>query len=132
MAHHDGDPAEMARRHLDRLSDVLDLTPQQRDTMEVVLQESIRDLLAAQEEVGEARRALRDLFLAAEIDSTEVLQIVARLTDARGRVERLVSRNMIREAALLTREQRERYVEALPWQHGPGKDDPRRPRPEPR
>ena len=86
--------------------------------MNAIFRDSLEELLAAQEDVREARRAVRELFTAAEIDSQRVGELVAELTAAHARVESIVSGNMVREAALLSPEQRARYVESLPWQHG--------------
>ncbi len=121
---HRGDPEEMARRHLERMSRELDLSEEQREQMDAIFRDSIQDLLAATEEVAQTRRALLDLFSAAEIDSQRVRELVAKLTEAHGRVESIVSGNMVREAALLTPEQRVRYIESLPWHHGRREREP--------
>ena len=122
--HHREDREEMTRRHLERMSRELDLTAEQREKMEAIFRDSIDSLLAATEEVAQTRRALLELFSAAEIDSQRVRELVTKLTEAHGRVESIVSGNMMREAALLTPEQRARYIESLPRQHGRHRRDP--------
>jgi Spy/CpxP family protein refolding chaperone len=67
--------------------------------------------------VQKARHALREACQKPTPDAAEVRDLVRKINDAQARLDSLVAETMLREADVLTPDQRARYFEAVPWEH---------------
>jgi Spy/CpxP family protein refolding chaperone len=73
-------------------------------------------------EVERARQDFHDACRSAAADPDSLRRLVKRLTLAQGRLDSLVTESLLRELETLTPEQRDRYLEAMPWSaHGRGR-----------
>lgn len=114
--------------HLDRMSEGLGLSDEQRAAIGAVLDERVPQVLEQNRRVVEARRALALVYQAPRWDADAFRASVTALHDAQTELDRLVGEAMIGEASVLSAEQRSRYVRASPWSVLIGVSEPR-PRP---
>jgi len=119
--HGPGRPCEIergdfARHRLRRLADRLRLDAAQRSRMSAVIEEIMPLVIEERERVQETRLALREEYAKPEPDRPRVRSIVRELNGRQARLDSLVAESMLREADLLTPEQRARYFDAIPWE----------------
>jgi Spy/CpxP family protein refolding chaperone len=122
-------PGDLARHRLGRLARWLGLSGETRARMEAIAEETMPKILAEREKVREARSALREEYRKPETDRERVHALIRDAIEAQARLDSIVAESMLREAELLTPEQRERYFRFVPWERemGQGRDG----RPEP-
>ena len=113
-----------ALRRLDRMGQWLELDATQRTEMGKILDEMLPQILAERDSAIAARRAAHEEYFLSQADPGRIRAIVRRLSLVQARLDSLVAEAMLREAALLTPEQRARYFQAMPWERaigsGPG------------
>lgn len=102
-------------RHLDHMSEGLRLSAQQRATIAAVLDEYVPRILEQNERVVAARRNLAETYEAEQWDGAAFRAAIRSLQDAQSELDTLVGEAMSGEAAVLTVEQRRRYVRGSPW-----------------
>jgi hypothetical protein len=83
--------------------------------MTAVLDEMMPRILAQQEIVQDSQAALHSEYLNRHVDREMVLQLQRRSGLAQARLDSLVAETMLREAVLLSPEQRAKYFELMPW-----------------
>jgi Spy/CpxP family protein refolding chaperone len=106
----------LSRHRLERLGRELDLTPEQVESLGGVHETMGRRIHGARRAVEEERRRMRSALTAGEIDRaglTAGRRAVGRL---QAELDSLVVETMLQELAILHPEQRERYLEMLPWE----------------
>jgi hypothetical protein len=91
------------------------LSEDQREEMNAVLDEMMPQILAEQETVQEIQGAMRREYLKRQVDREMILQLQRRGSMAQARLDSLVVEAMLREAMLLSPEQRSKYFELMPW-----------------
>ena len=97
-------------RHLRRMTHELGLEDAQREQIRTIRLSSFEQLTALRESTRERRHEIRNLLQAAELDSGRIRELSASLHEAMGQLETIATNNFIREAAVLTPEQRENYL----------------------
>lgn len=114
-------PLEAMRVRLDHMTRSLGLDERQRMDMQHVLDETMPRIIAAREEVRQARRAVQTEYGADRLEPGRVHRAVRTMNTAQARLDSLVAETMLREIAVLGPEQLRRYRACLPWErcHGP-------------
>ena len=107
-------------KHVLELAEQLDLTPQQRDAVERVFQDMSTQAKTLGAQFVTAERELSDAFAAEPVDRAHVQQLVQASAGARAQLQLAHLAAHIDTAALLTPQQRERYVQL----RGYGSEDP--------
>lgn len=110
----------LAHHRVARIGRALELSEPQQAEMTRIREEAVPRILAERNAVREALVALRDAYSDPETAPEQVRALVRRLNAAQGRLDSLASETLLREAALLTSEQRRRYVEIMPWRERRG------------
>ena len=103
-------------RRLNRICRRLQLEPAQEKAFRQVRLEMMPEIDTRRHEVQQARRALHLSCLDPETPPDQVRQRVHTLTVAQGRLDSMVTETLLRELALLTLDQRQRYVATMPWE----------------
>ena len=110
-----GDPEERheerLERHLDRMTEQLDLDDAQREQLREIKTVSFEALSPLRQSVREKRHEVRELLQAADLDTARIRELSAELLADMAQLERIATENFIREATVLTPEQREKYLE---------------------
>ncbi len=105
--------------HLDRraahLADRLGLDDDQRARMRDVAGTFVGRMVERRERAGELRSQIRTRLSAAEVDSVGVRELIGELRRMESQRDSLVVEIMIREADLLSPDQRALYFERMPW-----------------
>jgi len=120
-------PEELIEHHLRRMADRLDLDAAQRRDITDVLAKVLPEIARQRQAIDRAREAVADYYGSPTFDEDTFRRLGRKLRDAQSRLDSLVTEAMLGEAALLTTEQRQRYVHEMPWS-GPGGPPPRAPR----
>lgn len=116
----DADPANprvqrLMRERLDRLTEALDLTPEQREAFVAAQQVAAPQFFARRRAIGELRRELRELALAPDVDREAVLRRQQKLSAMQAELDSVVVESMVAEVRLLTPRQKEIYRDLVPW-----------------
>jgi Spy/CpxP family protein refolding chaperone len=109
------DPDHLVRMHLERMSAQLDLSDEQRRAVEATLRERVPRLLELRERVLESRRSVADAYRGRPLDGSRFRELVQNLRGAQAELDSITAELMLKEAEILTPEQRERYAEVMPW-----------------
>ncbi len=110
-----GSTEEFWNRRLNRICRRLQLDPDQEKAFRQVRLETLSEIDTRRQEVRQTRRALHLSCLDPETPPDHVRQLVHTLAVAQGRLDSLVTETLLRELALLTPEQRQRYLATMPW-----------------
>jgi Spy/CpxP family protein refolding chaperone len=108
------------RDRVGRIGSRLDLSDTQLERMTAVSDEMMPRILAQQEIVRQAQDAVRAEYLNPLVDRESILQLQRKGSLARARLDSLVVETMIREAMLLSPEQRGRYFKMMRWKEERG------------
>ncbi len=123
----------LAARRIACMAQWLRLDDGQCTQMRTIVGEMLPRILAERDAVLEARRTARAGYFAEGVDAASIRERVRHLNQAQARLDSLVAETMLRETALLTPEQRARYLEGMSWDRwldrGPQPGPPRRPGP---
>ncbi|MFH1680142.1 MAG: periplasmic heavy metal sensor [Candidatus Eisenbacteria bacterium] len=111
---------DFAGHRLRRLADRLRLDADQRSRMSRIIEENMPVIMEKRDRVQKARHALREEYLKPEPDGARVRSLVRELNESQACLDSLVAETMLREADLLTPDQRARYLDAIPWERGAG------------
>ena len=107
--------SDVLRVHLSRMTEDLGLSDEQRQDLQVVYDETFTKILEATARTRQTREELATYYVGPQFDTEELERILGRLNAAYGELDSLVSGTILREAAILTSEQRRRYLEVMPW-----------------
>lgn len=114
-------PERLAERHVARLAAELDLTDEQRAALTDLMRERVPRLVEFRERILEARGDVADAYRSRQLDGHRFRAFVATLRGVQAGLDSLTTEIMLKEAEVLTPEQRERYLEVMPWSlDGPG------------
>lgn len=109
-----GDPEQrrerMLERHLNQMTEDLGLDDAQREQVRAIRASTFDQLSSLRESTRETRHEIRQLLQAADLDSTRIRELSASLRDDMVRLETLATDNFIREAAVLTPDQRQKHL----------------------
>lgn len=109
------EPAERRERmiafQLERMTRDLDLTDDQREQIRAIKVASWDRFVEMRETSRDKRHEIRRLLRATDLDSTRIRDLSASLREDLAVLEAMATDNFIREAAVLTPEQREKYLE---------------------
>jgi Spy/CpxP family protein refolding chaperone len=110
-----GAAPENLQCRLDHMARSLELDEHQRASMQQVLDETMPRIMAAREDVRQARQAVQAEYGADRPEPARVHQAVRSMNTAQARLDSLVAETMLREIAVLGPEQMHRYLACLPW-----------------
>jgi Spy/CpxP family protein refolding chaperone len=105
-------------RRIEHLADRFGLDDLQRARMRETAGAAFGSLLNGRERARELRGEIRDRLSKSEIDRDAVLALVLELRAVQAEHDSLIAEIMLREAEVLTPEQRARYFDSLPWSRG--------------
>lgn len=111
------DPGTAIRSHLDRLTQDLSLSESQRAAIGAVHEKLLPRIVAERSEMAETRKQVTALYGATQVDTARFRGLVRWLSLAQARLDSLVTEAILGEAAVLTHEQRLRYIRQSPWGH---------------
>jgi Spy/CpxP family protein refolding chaperone len=111
------DTASVIRSHLDRMTHDLRLDTRQRSAIAAIHEDLLPRILAERAEMDSLRREVSVAYARPAIDPNAFRALVEKVSMAQTRIDSLVTEAMLREAAVLTHDQRQRYVEESPWGH---------------
>jgi Spy/CpxP family protein refolding chaperone len=115
-------PERLAERHVARLAAELDLTDEQRETLETLMRERVPRLVEFRERMLEARANVAEAYRGRRLDGHRFREMVAALRGVQAGLDSLTTEIMLKEAEVLTPEQRDRYLDVMPWSlDGPGR-----------
>ena len=111
------DVGSIIEEHLGRMTRDLHLSEQQRSSIGKIHEELLPQVHAERRGMEKLRRTLASHYSRPTIDTSEFRALVDQLSTAQMRLDSLLAEVMLGEAALLTHEQRQRYVREMPWGH---------------
>lgn len=114
------DPARLVEQRIEHLQATLDLDESQKTALAEAAAATMPRLVTEFAALREARHAVRTLYRQPDVEPARIREAVGELARAQTRLDSLVAESMLREAEILTPEQRARYVESLPWGLGRG------------
>lgn len=97
--------------HLNRMTEELGLDESQRENLHAIRTSTFERLSVLRESTREKRQKIRRLLQAADLDSVRIRELSASLREDMAQLEIIATDNFIREAAVLTPEQREKHLE---------------------
>jgi len=111
---------EIVKHRLSELQGNLALTPDQETRLRAILEETVPRVMAQSDSVRRVRSRLAGAYAEAAIDTAAVREALDEMNAVQARLDSTIAESLLREASLLTPEQRAKYVERLPWRrHGP-------------
>lgn len=117
------DPERLVAFHLERMSAQLDLSQEQRTAIGDVLRERVPRLVELRERLVDVRRSVAEEYRSRPLDGSRFRAVVRTLRGTQADLDSLTAEVMLKEAELLTPEQREQYADVMPWgldRPGPG------------
>jgi Spy/CpxP family protein refolding chaperone len=109
------DPRAMAEHRLSRLESRLNLVPEQSARVRTLLEEKMPRILELRERAAEARRAVQQEYLTPSPDPARLRLLVEQANRAQAVLDSLVAETILAETATLTPQQRQCYMQAMPW-----------------
>lgn len=110
----------MLERRLQGLARRVDLDQRQRELLASIYRESLPPILESRDAIAVARRTLHLAYRRPAVDAPAIRRLVRDLTASQTRLDSLVVETMLREASVLSPEQRDRYFPTMPWDRHPG------------
>ncbi len=117
---HDGrspDPERLVERRLHQLNKHVGLNEEQQKVMEEILREIIPHVVAERSKTLELRNSLVLEYASAEMDPNRIRELARKLSTMQVSIDSLATEGLLREAAILTPDQRRRYAEIMPLRH---------------
>jgi len=114
------DMMQMVQERFRHVADRLELTPEQRATFRELKMSAVPFIRNNRQEVIQARRLLHAACTAETVSPESVRRYVSQLARAQGLLDSLVTETLLQEMMLLSPDQRELYLEMMPWERGPG------------
>jgi len=111
----------MMRRRLGGLASRLDLDEGQQETLGGILRQAYPQILALRESVAAARRTLQVAYARPMIEPGAIRRLTQEINLAQARLDSLVAETMLREASVLTADQRARYFQRMRWGQDSGR-----------
>ncbi|MBP6874543.1 MAG: periplasmic heavy metal sensor [Candidatus Eisenbacteria bacterium] len=112
--------APMINDRLKNMESVLALNEAQREGMRKTLDEMLPRILAERDAVRKIRGSVQEEYSKSAIDAEAIRGLIAQLAASQARLDSLTAETILRESALLTREQRLEYFGSMPWERCPG------------
>jgi Spy/CpxP family protein refolding chaperone len=113
------DGEALVERHLERMVERLELTDDQRTEIGTLLRETLPVMMEHRDALEAARDRLSQSYAAPALDDAAFRAAAAEVKAAQGALDSLTADVMLREAGILTPEQREENSRRLPWKRGP-------------
>jgi len=111
---------EMFRRRLDRMAERLELTPEQRRSFEEIQQRAGGVMRERRRLFTAAQQHVRELAADGSVDPAAFRQAMLDVRARQAAMDSLAGEFMLQELEILRPDQRARYLELLPLDHGPG------------
>ncbi len=106
---------EIVARRMNDLKGRLDLTPDQETALRSILTGTIPRVMARSDSVHVLRTRLVAAYGDSVLDPVRVRELAEAMNAAQAGVDSVISESLLREAAVLTPEQRKIYTGMLPW-----------------
>jgi len=111
------DSESIIRSHLDRMSQDLGLDARQRSAIGAVHERLLPRIMEERRRMDALRGQVTARYSQEAIEPEGFRALVREVSGAKATIESLVTEAMLGEAAVLTYEQRQKYVRAAPWGH---------------
>ncbi|MFC2173151.1 Spy/CpxP family protein refolding chaperone [Acidobacteriota bacterium] len=120
------DTDELIERRVRRMTRDLGLDAAQQEAMTAALRETLPEVFAQTQALRTKHLDLAAEFSKATMDPERIRALVRDLTQIQGELDAKASEAMIKEASLLSPEQRVRFAETLPWRFSPRRSPKRK------
>jgi Spy/CpxP family protein refolding chaperone len=114
IGHPDGPPGFM-RDRLERVGDRLNLSEEQVESMSAILKDVMPEMLEGREAIRGLRLQMREEYLRPDVNENRIQELRRETATAQSRLDSIMVDTMLKEAKLLTPEQREAYFELMPF-----------------
>ena len=114
------DAERFVRHRVAILTEALDLDEEQRARVRETLEDLIPRIAERRRSMMETRRSMQEELAGSPLDAEEFRRRRARLNRAQAEIDSLVAEAMLAEVAVLTPDQRSRYLELTPFGDPPG------------
>lgn len=111
------DSESIIRSHLDRMSQDLGLDARQRSAIGAVHERLLPRIIEERRRMDALRGLVTARYSQEAIEPEGFRALVREVSGAQATIDSLVTEAMLGEAAVLTYEQRQKYVRAAPWGH---------------
>ncbi len=122
---HPGGPPGFIHERVRRAGDRLNLSEEQIQDMSDILEEVMPELIQRREYIRDLRTQMRDEYLRPQVDEARIHELRRQTETAQSELDSIMVETMLREAKILTPEQREAYFELMPFGGDRGKHGPR-------
>lgn len=122
---HPGGPPGFIHERVRRAGDRLNLSEEQIQDMSDILEEVMPELVQRREYIRDLRTQMRDEYLRPEVDEARIHELRRQTETAQSELDSIMVETMLREAKILTPEQREAYFELMPFGGDKGMHGPR-------
>ncbi len=113
-AHPEG-PRGFIRERLDKVGDRLDLSDEQIDAMAEILELVMPELVERREAIRDIRLRMREEYLRPQVAAAKIHELRRQTLAMQSELDSIMVETMIKEADILTPEQRESYFELMPF-----------------
>jgi Spy/CpxP family protein refolding chaperone len=114
IAHPEGTKG-FIRDRLGRVGERLKLSDEQIESMAAILDETMPELVEGQKVIRELRMQMREEYLKLDVDANRIQGLRRETAAVQSRLDSIMVDTMLREAEILTPEQREAYFELMPF-----------------
>ena len=114
MGHPEG-PRGFISERIRRVGDRLDLSEEQIEVMSEILQAVMPELIEKGEVIRDLRLRMRDEYLKPDVNAAMLHELRSRATAVQSELDSIMVETMIKEAEILTPDQREAYFELMPF-----------------
>ena len=108
--------ALLIQDRMQRMCSTLKLSDEQHGRVRQALDEMLPRIFSERDAVRQIRALIQDEYCKPEIDAQAIRKLVGELTAAQTRLDSLTAETILRESALLTRDQRLDYFSSMPWE----------------
>jgi Spy/CpxP family protein refolding chaperone len=114
MGHPEG-PTGFVHDRLARVAERLNLSEEQVDSMSAILEETMPELLEGMNTIRELRGRMREEYLKPDVNAETIQRLRRETAAVQSGLDSLMVETMLKEAEILSPEQREAYFELMPF-----------------
>lgn len=112
---HPGGAESFIRDRIARVGKRLDLNDDQIKSMADILDGVMPEMIARREHIRDLRAQMRDEYLLPEVDANRIQELRVEADLAQSALDSIMVETMLKEARILTPEQREAYFQLMPF-----------------
>jgi Spy/CpxP family protein refolding chaperone len=112
---HPGGAESFIRDRVARAGERLNLSEEQIKSMSEVLDGAMPEMMERRQHIWDLRLQMRDEYLRPEVDPSRIQELRVKTDLAQSKLDSLMVETMLKEARILTPEQREAYFQLMPF-----------------